>query len=72
MFEMMIWGGAILSLAGLAGLVVCILRVARARRAGLSDEALRAAIQSVVPLNLGALFVSVIGLMMVVVGIMLG
>ncbi|MEX0367540.1 MAG: hypothetical protein AB3N22_15825 [Ruegeria sp.] len=72
MFETIIWGGAALSLIGLAGLVWCILRVARARRANLSDDALRAAVQAVLPWNLAALFVSVIGLMMVIVGISLG
>lgn len=70
--EMLVWAGAVVSLGGLAGLVWCILKVWRARRARLSDEALRAAVQAVLPLNLGALFLSVIGLMMVVLGIMLG
>ncbi|WP_171179927.1 hypothetical protein [Ruegeria sp. HKCCD8929] len=72
MFETIIWGGAALSLIGLAGLVWCILRVVRARRANLSDDELRAAVQAVLPWNLAALFVSVIGLMMVIVGISLG
>ena len=72
MFEFMIWAGATVSLVGLAGLVWCILRVAKARRAGLSDADLRAAVQAVLPLNLGALFLSVLGLMMVVIGIVLG
>jgi hypothetical protein len=70
--EMLVWAGALVSLAGLAGLVWCILKVWRARRAGLSDADLRAAVRAVVPLNMGALFLSVIGLMMVVIGIMLG
>ncbi|PKQ12437.1 MAG: hypothetical protein CVT70_08780 [Alphaproteobacteria bacterium HGW-Alphaproteobacteria-1] len=70
--EMLVWAGALVSLAGLAGLVWCILKVWRARRAGLSDAELRAAVRAVVPLNMGALFLSVIGLMMVVLGIMLG
>ncbi|MBE0452835.1 hypothetical protein [Roseovarius autotrophicus] len=70
--EMLVWAGALVSLGGLAGLVWCILKVWRARRAGLSDEELRAAVRAVVPLNMGALFLSVIGLMMVVVGVMLG
>ncbi len=69
--ETLIWSGAAVSLAGLVGLVWCILKVARARRAGLSDKDLRAAIQKVVVLNMAALFVSVIGLMMVIVGIFL-
>ena len=70
--EILIWIGATLSVLGLAGLVWCILRVARAKRAGLSDEDLRAAVQKVVPLNMGALMLSVLGLMMVIVGISLG
>ena len=69
--DAVIWTGAAVSLLGLAGLVWCILRVARARRAGLDEEAMRATLQAVIPLNLGALFLSVIGLMMVVLGIIL-
>lgn len=65
----LIWGGAAVTLVGLAGLVWCILKVAAAKRAGLSDADLRKRIQGVVALNLGALFLSAIGLMMVVVGI---
>lgn len=70
--EILVWAGAALSMTGLAGLVWCILRVARAKRAGLSDDALRAAVQKVMPINMGALGLSVIGLMMVIVGISLG
>jgi len=72
MFEVMIWAGAALSLVGLAGLIWCIIRVARARRAGLDDDALRAVLQSVIPMNMGALFLSVTGLMLVVIGVILG
>lgn len=71
MFEVMIWAGAALSLVGLAGLVWCIIHVARARRAGLDDAALRAVLQSVIPMNMGALFLSVTGLMLVVIGVIL-
>ncbi|MBO9397211.1 MULTISPECIES: hypothetical protein [unclassified Shimia] len=67
--QWMIWGGALLSLIGLLGLMLSIVKVAKAKRAGLSDEELRAAVQKVVPLNMGALFLSVIGLMVVMVGI---
>ncbi|MGJ8604405.1 MAG: hypothetical protein ACSHXH_09800 [Marivita sp.] len=70
--DILIWSGAALSFAGLCGLVYCILRVNKARKAGLSDEELRTEVRSVMPLNLGALFVSVIGLMTVIVGIFLG
>ena len=67
--DWMIWAGALLSVVGLLGLILSILKVNKARRAGLSDEELRAAVQKVVPLNMGALFLSVIGLMVVIVGI---
>ncbi|GAA6187521.1 hypothetical protein [Litorivita sp. NS0012-18] len=70
--EALIWIGALISLVGLAGLLISIFRVSASRRANLDDEALRAAIQRVIPLNLGSLFLSVIGLMMVVIGIFLG
>lgn len=69
--EWLIWLGALVSLIGLAGLVWCIIKVWRARKADLDDDTLRAEIRKVVPLNTGALFLSVIGLMLVVVGILL-
>ena len=69
--EVLVWSGAVVSVCGLAGLVWCILRVARARRAGLSDEELREAVRKVVPINMGSLGLSVIGLMMVILGISL-
>ncbi len=68
---MLIWAGTGVSLLGLLGLVYCILRVSRAKRAQLPDEDMRAELKKVMPLNLGALFLSVIGLMMVIVGIFL-
>jgi hypothetical protein len=68
----LIWGGAVVTLAGLAGLIWCIVTVSRARRAGISDDDLRARLQRVVALNFGALFLSALGLMMVVAGILLG
>ncbi|WP_323777606.1 hypothetical protein [Leisingera sp.] len=72
MFELIVWAGAALSIAGLLGLVWCIVRVARARRQKLDDESLRAVVQSVLPYNLGALLLSVLGLMLVMTGIFLG
>jgi hypothetical protein len=70
--QALIWSGAALTLLGVAGLVYCVLRALKARRAGLPDEALRAELQRVVLINLGALGVSVLGLMLVVLGIFLG
>ncbi len=63
--------GAIITMIGLVLLMVCIVRIAKARKAGLSDDDLRAVMQATVPLNMGALFLSAIGLMMVVAGILL-
>ena len=68
----LVWIGAAVSALGLAGIVYSIVAVARARKAGLADEALRARVARVLPVNLGSLFLSVIGLMMVIVGVALG
>ncbi|WP_309666792.1 hypothetical protein [Tabrizicola sp.] len=70
--QAMIWIGAAISLAGVAGLAYCILRAMRARRAGLDDTAMRAELQRVVAINMAALGVSALGLMLVVAGILLG
>jgi hypothetical protein len=69
--DMLIWAGTAVTALGLAGLVWCIVTVARARRAGLGEAALKARLQRVIALNLGALMISALGLMMVVVGVML-
>lgn len=68
-FEMIIWAGAAVSVIGLLGIVWCIVRVARARRANLTEDKMQATLQSVLPMNLGSLFLSILGLMMVGVGI---
>ena len=70
--EFLIWIGAAVTLAGLAIIVWSILAILKAKRAGLSDEELRARLQKAVTLNMGAFFVSAIGLIMVVAGILLG
>lgn len=70
--QALIWAGAALTLVGLAGLGYCVLRAMRARRAGLDDAAMRAELQRVVAINMGAMGVSALGLAMVVVGILLG
>ena len=68
----LIWAGAAMTLAGLAGLIYCILRAARAKRAGLDDAAMRAELQRVVTINLAAVGASALGLAAVVAGILLG
>ena len=67
----LIWSGAALTLAGVIGLLWCIRMVVANRRKNLAEAQMRAALQRVVALNMGALAVSGIGLMMVVVGIIL-
>ena len=69
--EILIWVGSILSLLGLVGLLWCIKTVLRAKKAAVSDEELRMSLQKVVPFNMAALFLSAIGLMLVILGIML-
>lgn len=71
-FDGLIWGGAALTLAGVAALAWCILAVARARRAGLDDAALRARMRPVLAVNMGALALSFLGLLLVITGIVLG
>lgn len=70
--QTLVWAGALVSFIGVAGLVYCVLRALRVRRSGLSDDAMRAELQQVVVINMGALAVSAIGLMLVVLGIFLG
>lgn len=70
--EMLIWGGAVVTVAGMIGIIYSVVLVTKARRSGLEDEALRNRLSKILPINLGALFLSMIGLMMVVVGVLLG
>lgn len=70
--EALVWIGAGLSLLGLAGVVWSIVTVARAKSRKLSDDELREVMRRTLPWNIGALFVSVLGLMTVMVGLALG
>lgn len=67
--SILIWSGAAITILGFAGIVWSLVVVLRAKRAGLDDEALRARISRVMPLNFGSLLLSVLGLMLVVFGI---
>tara|TARA_B100001250_G_scaffold319457_1_gene282230 strand:- start:44 stop:256 length:213 start_codon:yes stop_codon:yes gene_type:complete len=69
--EILIWIGSILSILGLFGLLWCIKTVIKAKKLADSDEELRTSLQKVVPLNMAALFLSAIGLMLVILGIIL-
>ena len=71
-WDVLIWGGAGLAALGLAGIVWCIVAVLGARRRALDDAAMRAVMRRVVAVNMAALAASILGLMAVVLGIMLG
>jgi sensor domain CHASE-containing protein len=69
--EYVIWIGAVLTMAGVAGLGWCIWLAIKARRKGLDQAAMQAELQRVVTLNVAALGVSALGLAAVVMGIVL-
>jgi hypothetical protein len=69
--ELLIWIGSVLSILGLVGLFWCIKTVFKAKKLATSDEQLRNSLQKVVPLNMAALFLSAIGLILVILGIIL-
>lgn len=70
--EYLLIGGIALTLAGVALLLWCVFLAIRAKRSGLPDAQMKAALQKVVAFNLGALAISALGLMAVVVGLILG
>lgn len=70
--ELVVILGAVISVIGLVGIVFSIIQVRRAKREATNDDELRAKIQAALPLNLGAFLLSVLGLMCVVVGVLLG
>lgn len=69
--EIIVWIGAALSAIGLCGIVYSIVAVARAKRMKLPDDELRARVAKILPINLIALFISMIGLMAVIIGVLL-
>ena len=69
--EILVWLGAAVTVIGMIGIIYSVILVTRARRSNLEDDALRARLNRILPINLGALFLSVLGLMMVVVGVLL-
>lgn len=61
--------GAALTLIGIAGLIWCIVIAFKLRKSGKPDDDVKAGLQRVVALNLGALALSALGLMAVIVGV---
>ena len=70
--DVLIWIGAAVSLCGVILLVYCIVAAVKARQAGLDEAQMRDKLQRLAAVNMGALGLSAIGLMMVVIGITLG
>ena len=71
MMLILIWGGALLSVFGLIGLLFSMYKVAKAKKNSNSDQELRESIKAAMPLNLASLFVSVLGLMSVIIGVLM-
>ncbi len=69
--DFLIWVGAVVSFSGLVGLIWCIIKARQAKNAASSDEELNATIRKLIPWNMGALFLSTIGLIIVILGIFL-
>ena len=69
--EMLIWGGAVLTMIGVLALLWCIILAMRARKSGLPEEQIKAQLQRAVILNLAALAVSGLGLIVVIAGVIL-
>ena len=67
----LIWGGALLSLFGLIGLLFSMYKVTKAKKNNTSDQELRDSIKAAMPLNLASLFVSVLGLISVIIGVLM-
>jgi len=68
----LIWAGVAMTLAGLAGIIWCLIKVARARKGGVSEADLRRLMQTIVAVNMGAFGVAALGLGAMVAGILLG
>jgi hypothetical protein len=69
--EILIWIGTALTVAGILGLLWCVKLVLGIKKRNLPDAETKTAMQRVIALNMAALFISAIGLMMVVVGVIL-
>ncbi len=69
--EWLVWCGAGLTALGLVIIAYCIAAAIRVRRANLPDVETRSRLQRIVYLNMGALLISALGLMSVVMGVFL-
>lgn len=70
--DLLIWIGAAITAIGVCGLLWTVVLVRSAKKAATDDEDLRKRLGKVIPINLGMLLLSVMGLMAVILGISLG
>jgi hypothetical protein len=68
--EILVTIGSVITLFGLVALVWCIWLVVKTRRSMKTDQEMRARLHSVAVVNMTALFVSALGLMVVLIGIL--
>ena len=61
--------GIIMTVVGLIGLVYCISKAYAAKKSGLDGQELLDKLKPVIPINLASFFFSVLGLILVVLGI---
>ena len=64
--------GVAITLAGIGGLIWCIVSANRVRKAGLSDEEAKTRLNRLVAINLASLAIAGLGLMCLVTGLFLG
>jgi len=64
----LVWVGSGMTIVGLGILIWVIVSVARARSAGLDETAMKAKLQRLVAWNMGAMGLSALGLMTVIIG----
>jgi len=69
--EILIYLGSGAAFLGLAGLITCIVLALKIKKSKLEGTTAREQLQRLVAYNMAALFLSFLGLMMIVVGILL-
>ena len=69
--KIVIFVGILTTLAGLGGLVACILKARKVKSEGLDPEAARERLRGLIALNMGSVAVSMFGLILVVFGLIL-
>lgn len=69
--ELLVYIGTAFTVIGLLGIGWSAVKVTRLRRAELDEDAAKQQLRKILPLNLGSLMVSLLGLVLVLVGVLL-